>query len=199
VLIRWWLIYQWWIEMDVDEGGLVIFQDNILVCSWMEWGRLWKTSKQIIPGKDLNSVPSKCKSDHVIKEPNCSVTSESSHVVYTWLCSTTLQLWSASMVVKKLSWMLDWLKTWNFSFLACTLTWLGSSQFSLWGYLKIKVYASTVNTVRGTVELNSTICKWNKEYAWNLLMLASFFFKQRWAVCPRTWKLFWELLVRKQK
>jgi hypothetical protein len=72
-----------------------------------------------------------------------------SYVVWTRWYSITLQLWSVSMAVRKLSWVLDWPWTQSSSLPACTLAWLEYSRFFLWGYLKTKVYASTVNTREG--------------------------------------------------
>lgn len=76
----------------------------------------------------------------------------SAHVTSTRWCSTTLQPWSASVVVWKLFWSLEWSRWWNSSFLACTLTWPQPALFlalpppNLRGYLKINVSASVVDT-----------------------------------------------------
>jgi hypothetical protein len=56
------------------------------------------------------------------------------HKVYQWL--------------SKLSWTLDWLRAWSFSFLSSMHTQLESSQFCAWEYLKPKVCASSVHSRR---------------------------------------------------
>jgi hypothetical protein len=65
----------------------------------------------------------------------------------TWRCSTILQLWSASMAVKNLSWTLDWSRKWSSIFLSCVLTWFQSAWNSiLWMYFESNVYANTDDT-----------------------------------------------------
>jgi hypothetical protein len=67
-------------------------------------------------------------------------------LIFTHGFNMTLQLWSGSVAVQKLSWTLDWSHMWSSTFLAGTLTWLESSQFFLCEYLKTKVCVSTVST-----------------------------------------------------
>jgi hypothetical protein len=66
-------------------------------------------------------------------------------VVSTRRCSTALHLWSASVAVRKLSWTLNWLRTWSSSFLASTITWLESSQCFLL-YLNNNVYEYVITS-----------------------------------------------------
>jgi hypothetical protein len=89
------------------------------------------------------------------------------HMRFHHECSTSLQSWSSSMAVQKLSWTLDWSQTRSSSILACTLTWLT--------YLKTKVYYQYSRYYQGTVTSNSVMCKWNKKYTQNLWTLTRFF------------------------
>jgi hypothetical protein len=72
---------------------------------------------------------------------------KSSYMISIWRSSTILQYCSESVALRKLSWTLYWSRTLSSNSLTCRITWLQSSLlYFLLGYLKAKVYVSTVDT-----------------------------------------------------